>query len=555
MKLSLNTNMRTKVLLFTLVFMIIFLTLGLHLPWSPGFVGMGPDSGLFAYAGQQILKGSLLYRDIFDHKTPGVFYLNALAIFLWGETPWAIWRLELIWIVCTMVVFFLVIRKLLGIFPALLASLIFLFTMYHPNYFQGGNLTEIYVLLPQVLIIGAYSMYVSTRRNKWITAIGLLTSTAFLFKPTNIALGLAAQGGVLYLDYRQRKMGRILKHVQNFIIGSLFPLFLVALYWGFHGALNDMWYAVITYNIQYSVSGLSIKSLYTTLRKLTIEQPMATVFTLSFASFFVFLVMNWNWLINHTVGDSLDSEDQIAKELADKSVIRNFVFVGVFASLPLELLAVSISGRNLGHYYLTLLPALSACSGYLFFLIKKHISKRAVRNIFPIFSLSLLMMLLFAWLLEVSVKDIPKREHLAVLWEQPVSENYAINDLDRYVLQNSDSSQSVLVWGIHPSINFISGRRSPSKYLFASHLLLPNTDNQIHLEEFLEDLYQDPPILILTQTKSSVDVPFLGSDEQDFCLKCPNEVREGMRELKYYFEEHYNQVKMIGDWVVYRRDL
>ena len=141
MKLSLSTNIRTKVLLFTLIFMLVFLTFGLHLPWAPRFVGMGPDSGLFAYAGQQILKGSLLYRDIFDTKTPGVFYVNALAILLWGETPWAIWRLELLWILCTMAVFFLVIRQLLGKFSALLATLVFLFTMFHPNYFQGGNLT------------------------------------------------------------------------------------------------------------------------------------------------------------------------------------------------------------------------------------------------------------------------------------------------------------------------------------------------------------------------------------------------------------------------------
>ena len=38
------------------------------------------DEGIFGLIGQAILRGEVPYRDIFDHKPPGVFYIYALAL-------------------------------------------------------------------------------------------------------------------------------------------------------------------------------------------------------------------------------------------------------------------------------------------------------------------------------------------------------------------------------------------------------------------------------------------------------------------------------------------
>ncbi len=79
---------------------------------SPWYVGMGDDSGLFAYAGKLISEGGLLYQDIWDTKPPGVFYLNALAISLGGSTPWSIWWFELIWFSLTMIVLMVILIRI-----------------------------------------------------------------------------------------------------------------------------------------------------------------------------------------------------------------------------------------------------------------------------------------------------------------------------------------------------------------------------------------------------------------------------------------------------------
>ena len=47
---------------------------------SPLFIGEGMDSSIFKTVGLGIVQGKLLYTDIFDHKGPLVFFINA-----WGQ--------------------------------------------------------------------------------------------------------------------------------------------------------------------------------------------------------------------------------------------------------------------------------------------------------------------------------------------------------------------------------------------------------------------------------------------------------------------------------------
>lgn len=57
------------------------------------------DQGLFFYIGREWLHGALPYRDIYDFKPPGIFALNALAIWIFGETFWGIRVLEILGVV------------------------------------------------------------------------------------------------------------------------------------------------------------------------------------------------------------------------------------------------------------------------------------------------------------------------------------------------------------------------------------------------------------------------------------------------------------------------
>ena len=45
------------------------------------------DEGLYAYIGQEILRGNLPYRDAMDQKPPGIHYIYSTIITAFGATP------------------------------------------------------------------------------------------------------------------------------------------------------------------------------------------------------------------------------------------------------------------------------------------------------------------------------------------------------------------------------------------------------------------------------------------------------------------------------------
>src|SRR3972149_9250866 len=63
------------------------------------------DEAIYLVIGQKILGGGLMYVDIFDHKTPGIYYLAAATIRILGASIWS-WRfLLMIWTIASLATF------------------------------------------------------------------------------------------------------------------------------------------------------------------------------------------------------------------------------------------------------------------------------------------------------------------------------------------------------------------------------------------------------------------------------------------------------------------
>ena len=61
--------------------------------WSGQWSLLAGDASLFYYIGQQVGNGTLLYRDIWDHKPPLLFFLNGLGTRLTPGAAWGVWAL------------------------------------------------------------------------------------------------------------------------------------------------------------------------------------------------------------------------------------------------------------------------------------------------------------------------------------------------------------------------------------------------------------------------------------------------------------------------------
>lgn len=512
---------------------------------SPWYVGMGDDSGLFAYGGQRILEGALLYRDIWDSKPPGVFYLNALALALGSVTPWAIWWFELAWISAVSVVFLVVLQWLSGKAVGFVTGLLFALTLLHPSYFMGGNLTEVYALLPQVLILACAAIYLSKPRAGWLLLMGAVTGGAFLLKPTYIALGLAALAVIAYRRLREDGPRALWREPSLLGLGFLTPLAAVAVYWAAQGALEDLWNAVFRHNLAYVEQGFSLRGLYGTVRMFLLVPPLASLSAMAAAGVGLFA---------HGLWRGVEGQEIQAPVGAKQVDARSWVFACAFLALPLEVVFVSLSGRNFGHYFITPLPAMAMASAYL--LRKVWLSWRTFGEDRAWYATSLVFLglLLGSWSLEVLAKELPSLDQLADIAERPLHGAYWTDELEEYVLATTAPSDAVLVWGYNPGLHFLTGRRAPSRYLFHAQLLTAAPGGEDRFGRFLQDLHADPPALILAQEVSQHAIPFFGAPEADLCSGCSPEALQGLRALRAYVENDYSLVDRIGDWLVYRRE-
>ena len=128
------------------------------------------DAALFEYIGRTIARGHLLYRDVWDNKLPGVYYMNALWQLLFGERYWLHAAAETVVALISSVLLAILARsfelRAWQLTGAVLA--VFLCTV------MPLNTTETYAL---PLLLGA----LLCARNGWPIASALLIALATMF--------------------------------------------------------------------------------------------------------------------------------------------------------------------------------------------------------------------------------------------------------------------------------------------------------------------------------------------------------------------------------------
>jgi hypothetical protein len=519
---------------------------------TPSYKNMGVDSGTFAYCGQVIHDGGLLYRDCWDNKPPGVYYLNAAAISLGGSNPFSIWLLQAVWLSVAVVVFFFILKSIWdhkGL--AALGAFILLVYVLYPGIFNGGNFTETYAILPAVLSIGALWAYLGSGHRRWLVILGVLAASGSLLKPTYIAMGLASAIVISFLEIRRRDAKRLVINLAILLVSAFIPLLMVGLYFTVKGDLGNLWFAVFTHNFTYVSEGISLLSLYATARMFLIEQPMAALTVLVGISAGVFIFQNRQFVFSfkQPAENELERFTPGAMGLADR---RTWLLAGVMIGLVLDIVFLASSGKNFSHYLQVLLPEMVVVMIYLFDYVRQSLKIVPLSQGLQAAVLAAIIVLMLSGGLEIAAKEAPSLSELKSFITSDVA-HYQPNELEQFVIDNSSPDESVLVWAGHPGINFVTQRRSPTRYIFLLHLFNPTPNGSNGFEEFLNDLKADPPELIVVQPDSSVGLPNLENSTETICSACDPSTLKGLLGFKDYLESNYHQKIAIWDWVIYQR--
>lgn len=216
---------------------------------------LGSDSIMYRLMGQCWYNGDTVYVDLFDNKGPYLYLIQMLGI---GISPerWGIFLLQTLNFACI----FELLYRITTLFTANIwkrITTIGLSVILCLSIFEGGNLTEdwslSFILLPlylslKWLIKSPHTSHPYSATFVYGVCIGIISmirinNTAII---CGIILGLTA----IYIVRRQFKT--LAYQAIIFIIGLLTATIPMIIYFSAIGALDDMFYATILYNIKYS---------------------------------------------------------------------------------------------------------------------------------------------------------------------------------------------------------------------------------------------------------------------------------------------------------------
>jgi 4-amino-4-deoxy-L-arabinose transferase-like glycosyltransferase len=146
------------------------------------------DEGEYAYVGQQILHGAVPYRDVYNQKTPFVFYLLAAIQQLGGPSLEVLRLTTAIYGAITTLVVYRLARRLLGPLAAVGAALAFSVMTFDQCGIIHSASTEFFMLLWIALAVDLWYRGRSSARPGPFVLAGVAAGLAYQTKQTGLAV-------------------------------------------------------------------------------------------------------------------------------------------------------------------------------------------------------------------------------------------------------------------------------------------------------------------------------------------------------------------------------
>ena len=209
------------------------------------------DSAVFLSIGQEILRGGMPYRGLFDHKGPLIYLANALGQAAGGIV--GVWLLELLALAGSLLFFYRTARLFAGRASAVLASAAVLFGCV--PLLKGGNFAETYALPFQAATLYWFCKYL--KQERFLSAAetarcGAEFGAVFLLRPNITGIWILFCAAVL-ADSAIRKRWRFLvSRAGAFLFGTAAVAAPVLLWLAAGGAFPDFIRQFWLYNLEYT---------------------------------------------------------------------------------------------------------------------------------------------------------------------------------------------------------------------------------------------------------------------------------------------------------------
>ncbi|MDR2474286.1 MAG: hypothetical protein LBD45_00360 [Bacteroidales bacterium] len=328
-------------------------------------------------------------------------------------------------------------------------------------FFEGGNLTEEYVLPFIFISIYIFTKYFFTEIEPDTIQIGILGAcfgVSLLLRPNMFAVWLAFCSVIFIHKLLLKEYAAVIRYTLFFIFGILLALLPAALYLKMTGSFNECVNQYIVFNGLYAASPARASATFTAFAKSVIKALNTSTIPFVIALF---------WLFKKNVD------------------CRYRFYVGYGLSFVFSFLLIGLSRMNYLHYNMVLIPlfvpAIAFCTEKLlalFSLSKHKIYKLGV----PVFVLCVFFNYQILLAMHICYENIKSD-----------AETY-FTSLGKFIDENSVSGDTVSVIGNQCSVYLFTKRESASKYIYQMPLAIISEKIK---DEYIADIQKAKPYLII----------------------------------------------------------
>ncbi len=584
---------------YWLIILLLVLSIVPLLPVSPLIQNTPPrDSGFFLYAGARLLKGDLLYKNVWDDKPPLIFFLNAFGLWISSGSRWGIWIFQVVAILASVLLAFVILKRSFGDIAATLGIVsglaILLLTLH------GGNYTEEYAIPFQFACI----FFLLQAEQKWgfwpAFACGMAQGILLFLQQSFISISIAI---ALYLILRAILIHSWKPFIQLAFIalGGLGVSIVFVVIMAIQGILPGFWDGVFVYGMVYSHLGLleHLKGLGDTLQFFRSIPLLLLLIPVWLLALFLLLqhgawtiagILKNRWtgwvlltggilaLAAGTFGNILPGSTGGFGLLRQSAIALGAILTGLailqlFKLLPrwvlprlekttfrlptaattlitvavlwypLEVVLVNFSERSYLHYYM----AICAICIVLYAFLADQIKKLLLSWKLPAANI----LLVLGWAIGIGLTLFYNPiNSMPVMFRPGEIANDQIWQAVNYIVANTSPDEKVLVWGSEPLINFLSDRSTPVRYTyFQNTFYTEGYGGKALSSELMNDLQTKKPVLIIY----TGDTPFINITADHTCVMPAQPLLSGMEEVMKDICSNYSFVKNVGssDWKIY----
>lgn len=420
------------------------------------------DEGWYGTIAQEILHGGIPYRDAIDQKPPGVFYLYALGMAIFGKTTEAIRVYTAVYASFTLLTVYWLAKKIAGVSAGLWAGAVCAIFSSAPLLQASSSNSEVFLVLP--LMLSACMLVAGKERQSHLllAASGFFAGVAMLIKTVALPYCLVLAGGALFHAKGRTNLKTAGKNLLIFSLPAVVLALLTMLYFYINGAFAEFIHWNITAPLKYSKGGTGVGGppLQAVLKNLKYELIFPALLSIPAAALL---------LLRH-------------KDLP--SVLGALL-------LPASAVAVLMPGMNFPHYFIQLIPFMSVLAGIS---LAAVFTKRGM--LFWCAAPLVLALLIYAVQYEYRfyLKFTPQEVSMAKYGATFVqSERVA-----QYLKERTNEGDYIFQWGFEPELYFLSGRRTPVPFI-SSTILANMEDPAAAIRQMIVSLENKRPKYIVVQ--------------------------------------------------------